>query len=64
MRRYLPSQKWRDLGIMAVILLLMWIPAAEYEAFEWLHSFMNCSNMKIHFTLCSEMLVTNFLSKL
>lgn len=39
MRRYLPSQKWRDLGIMAVILLLMWIPASEYEAFEWLHSF-------------------------
>ncbi|MEC7961743.1 MAG: ATP-binding protein [Pseudomonadota bacterium] len=39
MRRYLPSQKWRDLGIMAVILLLMWIPAAEFEAFEWLHTF-------------------------
>lgn len=39
MRKYLPSQKWRDLGIMGVILLLMWIPAAEFEAFEWLHSF-------------------------
>lgn len=39
MRKYLPSQKWRDLAIMIVVLIVVWIPASEMEAFEWLYEY-------------------------
>ncbi|WP_412563258.1 sensor histidine kinase [Thalassobius sp. MITS945101] len=39
MRKYLPSQKWRDLAIMIVVLIVVWIPASEMEAFEWLYNY-------------------------
>jgi len=39
MRKYLPSQKWRDLAVMIVVLILVWIPASEMETFEWLYDY-------------------------
>lgn len=39
MRKYLPSQKWRDLLIMVLVLIAAWVPASEMEAFEWLHEY-------------------------
>jgi len=39
MRKYLPSQKWRDLAIMIVVLIVVWIPASEMETFEWLYEY-------------------------